>query len=71
VSRIESRGGLVQKTMAGSSAIARAIATRLIIPPLSSDGRFCAAPSSPTSRSFEIAIMSIRLEGSAVVLLQR
>jgi hypothetical protein len=52
--------------MFGSSAIARAIATRLIIPPLNSAGSFCAASSSPTSRSFESAIMSIKSDGNAV-----
>ena len=53
-------------TSIGSSAIARASATRLAMPPDNSDGRNCAAPRRPTALSFISTRSRMSSSGSSV-----
>ena len=50
----------------GSSAIARAKATRRFIPPESSVGINCSEPRKPTDSSFNATSSAIRFSGSLV-----
>ena len=63
--------GSSRNRIAGSSAIARAIAARFCMPPLTSAGKLSAKSFSPTSSSFIRAIRSIASSGSVGVFLQR